>query len=314
MLSLRNILMLVVAIVVASGTAIYVKSWLEAERSAIAASKQQPVQVVETAAVEVLVVKADMPAGTFIKPEHLEWRAWPEEGVIETHIKREPGDRPAEDATDPIEKLSGAVVRQGMLAGEPVTNARVVHPGERGFLAAVLEPGFRAVSVPVDATSGIAGFIFPGDWVDIVLTMKIRGSGEGIDQQRFIAQTVLERIRVLAIDQAVDKEDGEAVVAKTATIEVTPKEAERVAIALEMGRMSMSLNSLSDAETDTVHEERLLGASKAVVGPDTVRNEAKSYTLDRDVYHMLNDARLFPRQGGPSVNVLRGSDAQVQSY
>lgn len=314
MLSLRNILMLVVALVVASGTALYVKSWLEAERSAIAASKPQTVQVVETAAVEVLVVKSDLAAGSFIQPEHLEWRPWPEDGVIDTHIRREPGEAADAERPDPIEELAGAVVRQNMQAGEPVTHARVVHPGDRGFLAAVLEPGFRAVSVPVDATTGIAGFVFPGDWVDIVLTMKIRGNGEGIDQQRYIAQTVLERIRVLAIDQAVDKEDGEAAIAKTTTIEVTPKEAERIAIALEMGRLSMSLNSLSQAETDSAHQERLIGASKPI-GPETVRNEARSYTLDRDVYHMLDDARLFPRRGGgPSVNVLRGSDAKVQTY
>ncbi len=314
MLSLRNVLMLVVALVVASGTALYVKSWLEAERSAIAASKPQSVQVVETAAVEVLVVKSDLAAGSFITPENLEWRAWPEDGVIETHIRREPDEAADTDTLDPMQELAGAVVRQNMQAGEPVTHARVVHPGDRGFLAAVLEPGFRAVSVPVDATSGIAGFVFPGDWVDIVLTMKIRGNGEGIDQQRYIAQTVLERIRVLAIDQAVDKEEGEAAIAKTTTIEVTPKEAERIAIALEMGRLSMSLNSLSQTETDFAHQERLIGASKAI-GPETVRNEARSYTLDRDVYHMLDDARLFPRKGGgPSVNVLRGSDAKVQTY
>lgn len=314
MLSLRNILMLVFAVVIATGTALYVKGWLEAERSAIAASSKGAVQVVETAAVEVLVVKSAMPAGAFVKPQALEWRAWPEDGISDALISRRPGHARDANAPDPLKDLEGTVVRQNMLPGEPVTHARLVHPGERGFLAAVLEPGFRAVTVPVDATSGIAGFVFPGDWVDIVLTMKIRGSGEGIDQQRYFAQTVLERVRVLAIDQAVQKDAGQAAIAKTATIEVTPKEAERIAIALEMGRLTMSLNSLSPAESETAHKERLNGAM-ASMRPDSVRNEGHSYTLDRDVYHMLNDARLFPRSGGgPQVNVVRGSDAKVQTY
>lgn len=312
MFSLKNILMLTTALVIATGTALYVKSWLEAERSAIAASKTEKVQIVETAAVEVLVVKSDLPAGSFIKPEHLEWRAWPEDGVIQTHIKREP-DAGAE-AEESLKRFDGAVARQGMLAGEPITAARVVHPGDRGFLAAVLEPGFRAVSIPVDATSGIAGFVFPGDWVDVMMTMKIRGNGDGIDQQRYFAQTVLEKIRVLAIDQYVEKEDGEASVAKTATIEVTPKEAERIAVALEMGRLTMSLNSLSPAQSETAHQERLIGGTEPL-DPNTVRNENRSYTLDRDVYHMLKDGRLFASGSrGPKVNVLRGSDSKVQSY
>jgi pilus assembly protein CpaB len=313
MLSLRNILLLVVALLFASGTAIYVKSWMENERTRLAADRKTEIQVIRTAAAEVLVAKADMKPGTFLKPENLEWQAWPEDGVHKAHIVRKGGERD-DDATDPVRELQGAVVRVALRAGEPITKVRVVHPGERGFLAAVLEPGFRAVSLPVDATTGIAGFIFPGDWVDVLMTMKVRDERSEAKQQRFFSQTVLRRVRILAIDQHVDKEDGSAAVAKTATLEVTPKEAERVTISLEMGRLSLSLNSLSHADSETAHKERLLGGAKPF-DPKMVRNEGRSYTLDTDVYNMWGDPRLFPNNGNTrQVHVLRGSDAQTQSF
>ena len=314
MFSLRNILLLAVALIFASGTALYVKSWMENERTRLAADRKTEIQVVRTAAAEVLVAKNDMKPGTFLKPQNLEWQAWPEDGVHPTHIVRTPSAVQGDGGKDPIRDLEGAVVRVQLRAGEPVTKVRVVHPGERGFLAAVLEPGFRAVSLPVDATTGIAGFIFPGDWVDILMTMKIRDERKEAKQQRFFSQTVLRRVRVLAIDQHVDKEDGTAAIAKTATIEVTPKEAERVTIALEMGRLSLSLNSLSQAESETVHKERLLGGAKPF-DPKMVRNEGRSYTLDSDVYNMWGDPRLFPGSGNSrEVHVLRGSDAKVQNF
>lgn len=314
MLSIRNILLLVTALVFASGTALYVKSWLEDERARMAANQKTEIEVVTMAAVEVLVAKNDLKPGTFMKPENMEWHPWPEEGVHKSYIVRIPSEERDEDEVDPMVKLDGAVVRVALRAGEPVTEVRVVHPGERGFLAAVLEPGFRAVSVPVDATTGIAGFIFPGDWVDILMTMKVRDEREGARQQRFFSQTVLKRVRVLAIDQHVDKEDGSAAVAKTATVEVTPKEAERVTISLEMGRLSLSLNSLSQAESEKALQERLIGGAKPF-DPKMVRNDGRSYTLDSDVYNMWGDPRLFPKSiDNKEVHVVRGSDAVVQTF
>lgn len=314
MFSMRNIILLVVAVLISGGTALYVKGWMEAERSAIKASATHEVKIVATAAAEVLVAKRDLEAGAFIKPENLEWQAWPEDGVHGTYIVRVPGVTGGTDAEDPVTNLDGAVVRVDLKAGEPITKARVVHPGERGFLAAVLEPGFRAVTVPVDATSGIAGFVFPGDWIDLLMTMKVRGADDASRQQRYFSQTVLERVRVLAIDQHVNKEDGEAAVAKTATLEVTPKEAERVALVLDMGRLSLSLNSLSPSESERAHQERLIGGTQPL-DPGKVRDGERSYTLDNDIYNMLGDPRLFPKSSsGRQINVVRGSDAVVQTF
>ena len=204
----------------------------------------------------------------------------------------------------------GAVVRAAIAAGQPVSEARVVHAGDRGFLAAVLTPGRRAVSVPVNATTGISGFVFPGDWVDVVLTVRMRSKDEnGQSETRFFSETLLTDIRVLAIDQKVENEDGTVTVAKTATLEVEPKQAEIVAISLEMGSLSLSLHSLA-SRPDAVG--RLAGES----GADAEVSEARrSYTLDEDVYFMKDAFRR--RRGGGAVrhvNVLRGGKAERATF
>lgn len=316
MINIKNVIMLCLALVFAAGTAIFVKSWLETERSQFAANQQTEVEIVETVSAEILIAKMDMPAGAFLKPEMLEWQAWPEDGVHETHIvrpeKAETNDTDQEE--DLLKTFDGAVARIGLRAGEPITKARVVHPGERGFLAAVLEPGYRAVSVPVDATSGISGFVFPGDWIDVVMTMRMRDAREDTQQQRYFAQTVLEKVRVLAIDQTVEKTDGEVALAKTTTLEVSPKEAERIAVALDMGKLSLSLHSLSPAEAERAHQERLIGGDQPL-DPKLVRNEKRSFTLDTEVYHMWGDPRLFPTKSKSNeIHVMRGSEAEVQKF
>ena len=124
----------------------------------------------------------------------------------------------------------------------------------------------------------------------------------------------MKRVRVLAIDQQVDKQEGEALIAKTATLEVSPKEAERIAVSLQMGQLSMSLNSLSNADSEKALSERLIGGEKPF-DPKMVRNEGRSYTLDNDIYHMWGDSRLFPTSKDTrEVNVVRGSDAVVQGF
>ena len=142
-----------------------------------------------------------MPAGTFVKPDELEWRPWPQEGLTEAYLVK--GKASEKD-------LAGAVVRTHLYAGEPITTSRVVHPGEQGFLAAVLDPGKRAVAIPVDGTSGVAGFVFPGDFVDVILTIKRTVTAEGSEgsETRQFSETLLTDVRVLAIDQTLDNDSG----------------------------------------------------------------------------------------------------------
>ncbi|MEL6238215.1 MAG: Flp pilus assembly protein CpaB, partial [Pseudomonadota bacterium] len=137
-------------------------------------------------------------------------------------------------------------------AGEPVTMGSLVSPGDRGFLAAALGPGMRAVTVPVSARTGVAGFVFPGDRVDLVLTQTVEGEGRPLRT----AETVLRNLRVLATDQQTEKvedpESGKTVVStfRNVTIEVTPKLAEKVSVAQTIGTLSLVLRSIADNQAE----------------------------------------------------------------
>lgn len=302
-MTLRSILLLVFALVAAGFTAFYARSWIAAERAAFMATI--PEEAPAAPATLVLVAKEDLPAGTFVKPANMKWQAWPEDGLIEEYWIQ---------GTRDMKELDGAVVRLLISAGQPITDSRVVHPGDRGFLAAVLNPGMRGVSVPVNATSGIAGFVFPGDWVDLILTirMNVKDEESGNNGTRYFAETMLTDIRVLAIDQNIENEKGEVNVAKTATLEATPKQAEMIAIALELGSLSLSLHSLAREQDRFSRLARDIGADP---GETT---EARSYTTDIDVYYMLGDPDGFTIKGGKSkkktINVLHGEKADTATF
>lgn len=299
-MSMRTILLVLVAVVTAAVTALYARNWIQTERAALLAS--MPEEKPMASAQYILVTKKGLSAGSFVKANHLKWQAWPEDGVIDSYAVK--GERR-------IEEFVGAVARETLTAGEPLTNARVVHPGDRGFLAAVLEPGKRAVSVPVNATSGISGFVFPGDWVDLILTGQYGVSnGEGKKQSRRFSETLLSDIRVLAIDQTVGNAEGTVRVAKTATLEVTPKQVETIAIALDMGSISLSLHSLAREQDEFSQMARAMGA-------DPVETLTKrTYTMDTELYYMRNDLskKTKTKKKKKSVNVLRGSDSAAAAF
>ena len=150
-------------------------------------------------------------------------------------------------------KRNGSVVRYAITAGAPVTQGALVKPGDRGFLAAALGPGMRAVTISVSAQSGVAGFVFPGDRVDLMLTQEVPGGGDGPPLKA--AETIIRNIRVLAADQRTDKtvdEEGKTVVANTSnvTLEATPKIAEKIAVAQTIGQLSLALRSIADDKAE----------------------------------------------------------------
>lgn len=304
-MSVRTLLLILLAVATAVFTAFYARNWMQAQRAAILASGAQPAAVQAAPSKMVLVTNKALPAGSFLKAEHLKWQAWPEDGVIDSYAVK--GKREEKD-------FIGAVVRSAIAAGEPVTDSRVVHPGDRGFLAAVLEPGKRAVSVPVNATTGIAGFIFPGDWVDVILTVRFRPveDGEAKGETRYFSETLLTDVRVLGVDQAVENKKGEPIVAKTATLEVDPKQAEKIAIGLEMGSLSLSLHSLAREQDPFSQIARAIGADAAETSTE------RSYTMDNDVYYMREDMLAArdrnKKQSKPQVTVLRGSKAEAAAF
>lgn len=198
------------------------------------AQTAQATSAPKTAAVQVLVAKRDLHVGTILSPEDLEWAAWPKEGIKESFFSKK---------TDKRSDVTGQVVRLPLALGEPVTKSSVVKQGERGFLAAILTPGMRAVSVKLSPTSGIGGFVFPGDRVDVLLTHTISKSRT----ENFpVTETVFKNVRVLAVDQK-SVADDKVKISKTATLEVTPKMAEKVAMLGSIGQLSLSLRSLTDS-------------------------------------------------------------------
>ena len=274
---IKTLLLLLVAAGMAVGTAMLARNWLEGQRNALMAQNRavdkKPVR-------QVLVAKADLAIGTLLRPDMLHWQAWPDASLPPNYAVA--GERKAEDFT-------GALVRFPISAGEPVTDAKVVTPGNAGFLAAVLPAGARAVSVPVTVTTGISGFIFPGDRVDLILTHIIPQDSTQAQGERRASETVLRDIRVLAIDQKVEGKPGEPVVARTATLEVTPKQSEVIAITQEMGHLSLSLRSLARDESPAL--------------PATP-------TLDNDVSRLL-PARGVKREEKKEVTVLRGGKSNA---
>lgn len=150
-----------------------------------------------------------------------------------------------------MNKLLGTVVRYPITAGQPVTQGALVAPGDRGFLAAALGPGMRAITIPVSAKTGVGGFVFPGDHVDLMLTQTVRGDdGDSLKA----TETFLRNLRVLATDQSTETqtEDGKTVVTefRTVTLEVTPRIAEKISVAQTIGTLSLSLRSLADNQTE----------------------------------------------------------------
>jgi pilus assembly protein CpaB len=276
-MNLRTLLLAACALGSAGVTGLLVNNWLDRQRA------QMQVRPVVPPAPEamVLVSRRTVGAGTLLKPEHLEWRAWPRDGLIEAYAVKG-------QATP--EGFTGAVVRRGLAAGEPITAERVVKPGERGFLAAVLTPGARALSVPVSPAAGVSGLVLPGDRVDLIVTHQITERAiDGSERTlRRASETLLTDIRVLAIGQKTDEENGKPIVANTATVEVTPKQAEIVSLAIEMGKLSLSLRSLAlDDEADAT----------------TVRNAGFSYTRDTDISRLIRPSQKAADQ---VVQVLRG--------
>ena len=188
-------------------------------------------------ATDVLVAATDINLGDSVRADDLKWQQWPVEGVTPGLITRNAKpDAPTE--------LSGAVARAPFIAGEPIKEQKLIKISEGGVMAAILPSGMRAISTPIREETSAGGFILPNDRVDVILSHKMRvGSKE-----EPVSEAVLRNVRVLAIGQEIENKDGEKVATgKTATLELTPRQAEVLALAQSMGEISLSLRSLADA-------------------------------------------------------------------
>jgi pilus assembly protein CpaB len=206
----------------------------------------------------VLVAKKALPVGTIIDADSFSFQPWPKELMQGAYyVDGQPDSR----------TLAGTVVRYAIAAGQPVTRGSLVGPEDRGFLAAALGAGMRAITVPVNASTGVAGFVFPGDHVDLVLTQTVSGGGDGPPLK--VSETIVRNVRVLATDQRYTDKDKEGKVSpktfSNVTLEVTPRIAEKVAVAQSLGQLSLSLRSIADNSADL---ERAIASGEIKLPPN----------------------------------------------
>jgi pilus assembly protein CpaB len=238
----RKIVLLVGALIVAAITAFMARSLImgsPAPQAGAATAVAAPID-----GPEVLVATRALPVGTILDATALKFQPWPKELVENAYYIKA--------ATD-LKSLQGTVVRNAITAGQPITQGALVKPGDRGFLAAALGAGMRAVTIPISVQTGVAGFVFPGDRIDLILTQTVPGGGDGPPLKA--SETIMRNLRVLATDQRTDNttgEDGKTVVRtfSNVTIEATPKIAEQIAVAQTLGNLSLSLRSIADNNSE----------------------------------------------------------------
>lgn len=324
-MNIRNILMLVLALSSAGATGYAVLDFMEQQRfkSEVDLASGAVIEVEEKASLVALIASADLKPGQFVRPEDLEWQPWPETANHERFVTLSDEDAQNDELADEArDSFKGGVMRNPMLKGQPIQKGQVVFPGDRGFLAAVLQPGLQAVSVSIAKEAGVSGLVFPGDRVDVVVALRLKGHDVlGDATTRFVSTTMLEDVRVLAIDQSLSVEDGEdSIPGKTATLEVSSAQARKVSVAREMGKISLALRSLAfdDAQLALLEERdnNSLQPSKAsfVERLDDKPTKKKrqidrDFTLDTEIFTVNGQdmSLLTGGKQGSGVVVLRGN-------
>ncbi len=215
----------------------------------------EPVKQVDANTVPVLVAAKDVPMGTTIQSGDVVWRDWPKDSVSSNFITKT-------GSGDPEAAVRGAITRAAIYQGEPINEAKLIH-SDHGFMSAILPEGKRAVAVKIAADTSAGGFILPNDHVDVIMTRRIN-QGSGSAPPEYATETILNNVRVLAIDQTIEKggkSGGDTVVGQTATLELTPEQAQIITVAQQMSdRLNLALRSISDsrpspsdAAKDAVH-------------------------------------------------------------
>jgi pilus assembly protein CpaB len=295
----KKIALLVGALLIAGITAFMAKNLISGASAPAANAATMPNQ---QSGSQILVATRALPVGTILAADSFRYQPWPDDLVEKAYFKK--GD------TDPS-KLAGTVVRSAITAGQPITQGALVKPGDRGFLAAALGAGMRAVTVKTSELSGVAGFIFPGDRIDLLLTQTVRGNGIDI-RPLDVSETILRNIRVLATDQRTETHDeqGKQVVKTytSVTLEVTPKMAEKIIVAQSFGDLTLSLRSLADNTSDLEHA---IASSNVSVGKATNPKAAEAAIMQ--IAARPNDGASTYSTGGDVSRFRRSTMPQAST-
>ena len=251
-----RIALLVVAAIAAIGLAFIVRGMVTPKRpeAVAAAAPAQPV-------VQVLVAKRELPIGTRLTPADLGWQPWPADALnaafvtdggapaLPAKMPDKAVQKAARVANDmimpqgPMQAFEGAIVKEALAAGEPVVARKVVRAGQSGFMAVVLQPGMRAMAVPINAETAAGGFILPGDRVDVLQSRTDSGGSS----KTMLTEVLMRNVRVLAIDQNIEPaKDARTIVGGVATIEIPAADVEVIARGKAQGEMQLALRSYAD--------------------------------------------------------------------
>jgi len=300
----KKLALLIGALLLAGVSAFMAKSMFTGSAAPEASANNEAV----AAGPKVLVATRALPVGTILTPDAFRYQPWPKELVENAYYLEGQFD---------VGQLGGTVVRNAITAGQPITQGALVKPGDRGFLAAALGPGMRAVTVSVSAQSGVAGFVFPGDRIDLVLAQDVPGGGDGPPLK--VSETIVRNLRVLATDQRTSSEDAEGnrevVTFSTVTLESTPRIAEKIAVAQTMGQLSLSLRSIADNNQEL---ERAIAAGEVTVpengDPRAERQmliQVASRPIDTDTtFTVGGDVSRFQRRTVPAKPVSDSASGQ----
>jgi len=193
---------------------------------------------------EVLVAGVDIAVGQIVNEGNFRWMSWPKAAITPSYITKTDG------SAAKMHDLSGSVARSALLAGEPITAQKLIKAGQGGVLAAILPQGMRAISTKIRAETAAGSLILPNDHVDVLLIRRVRGRS---GQDDSVVDTLFRNVRVMAIGQQIETKEGKKfadVSASTATLELTPKQAEMMALANSLGEITLSLRSVADLSSD----------------------------------------------------------------
>ncbi|HVY19638.1 MAG TPA: Flp pilus assembly protein CpaB [Bauldia sp.] len=267
----------VLAVAVIAGLiAAFIAMRLSAPRPApVVATAQAPAAPVTS---QVLVATKDIPVGGRLDAASMSWQDWPNSGVSDHFITKQG------DGSQQLQPLVGSIARATIYSGEPINQAKLIN-SDRGYMSAILPAGMRAVALKISTDTSAGGFILPNDRVDVIMTRQNPDASTN-GGNPYLTETILNNVRVLAIDQTVENktdsstsgsDSGETVIGQTATLELTPQQVQILAVAQQMSdRLTLALRSVADshvtpkdAAADAVH---LIGSTKENGAVTVVRN------------------------------------------